>query len=118
MVKYSEEQIDSLFQSLSDPTRRDILLRTSQKELDVTEIASHYKISLPAISKHLKVLGKADLVVNRKKGRERYYRANPKAILEVQRYIDYYTKYWNDRFDNLESYLSEENLKKEVKKDE
>lgn len=106
MVKYTGQQIDNIFQSLSDSTRRDILHRIIQKELDVTEIASHYKISLPAVSKHLKVLENADLVKYEKKGRKRIYTANPKAILEIQRYIDYYTKYWNDKFDNLEKYLN------------
>jgi len=109
MVKYNDAQIDNIFQGLSDSTRRDILSRIIQKELDVTEIASHYKMSLPAVSKHLKVLENADLVVNKKKGRARLYSANPKTLIEIQRYIDYYTKYWNDKFDNLEKYLNKKN---------
>ena len=112
MVKYSEKQIDSLFQSLADSTRRDIILRIIQKELGVTEIAKPYKISLPAVSKHLKVLESADLVVRKKRGRQRYYIANPKALLEIQKYIEFYTKFWNKQFDKLEDFLKEKKVKK------
>ena len=112
MVKYSTNQIDSIFQSLADSTRRDILLRILNKELDVTEIASKYKMSLPAVSKHLKVLEKADLVIYKKEGREHYYKANPRALLEIQKYIDYYTKFWNDKLDNLEKFLKRKRVGK------
>lgn len=101
MVKYSEEHINEIFSGLADPTRRDIIHRLVQKELDVTEIAGAYKMSMPAVSKHLKILKNADLVSERKEGRMRFYWANPKAIMEIQRYIDFYTKFWSDKFDKL-----------------
>lgn len=112
MVKYSENKIDNIFQSLADATRRDIILRIIQKELGVTEIASAYKMSLPAISKHLKVLEQADLIMGEKRGRERYYLANPKALLEIQKYIEFYTRFWNKQFDKLDDFLKREKVKK------
>ena len=66
MVKYSDEHINGIFSGLADPTRRDIIHRLVQKELNASEIASGYKISMPAVSKHLKVLKSADLVSERK----------------------------------------------------
>ena len=113
MVKYSEEQINDIFSGLADPTRRDIIHRLIQKELAVSEIAGEYKISMPAVSKHLRVLEKAELVFYTKKGREKIYGANPKAILEIQRYIDFYTRFWSDKFDKLADYFE----KKERKED-
>ena len=111
MVKYNDNQIDQIFQSLADSTRRDILNRVSKEKLDVTQIASKYEMSLPAVSKHLRVLESAELIEYKKKGREKIYTANPRTLLEIQKYIDYYTKYWNDRFDNLENYLKHKKQK-------
>lgn len=112
MVKYSANQMDDIFQSLADSTRRDILHRIIQSELRVSEIASVYDMSLPAVSKHLKVLEQADLVSFEKKGREKVYTVNPRAILEIQKYIEFYTKFWNKSFDNLEKFLKREKVKR------
>lgn len=115
MVKYSEQQIDLIFQSLADPTRRDILHRIIQQELNVGDIASSYKISLPAVSKHLRVLEKADLVTQRKEGRDKFFTANPRALLEIQKYIEFYTKFWNERFNSVEKLLKERRDKKHAR---
>ncbi len=111
MVKYSERQIDSMFHSLADSTRRDIISRIIREELRVGEIASNYKMSLPAVSKHLKVLERADLVLYEKSGREKIYSANPRALLEIQKYIEFYTKFWNKHLDNVEEYLKNKHRK-------
>ena len=108
MVKYSEEQINDIFSGLADPTRRDIVHRLIQKELAVSEIAGEYKISMPAVSKHLRVLEKAELVFYTRIGREKFYGVSPKAILEIQRYIDFYTRFWSDKFDKIDGHLEKQ----------
>jgi DNA-binding transcriptional ArsR family regulator len=115
MVKYSETQINSIFQSLADPTRRDILTRITRRELNVSRIAKNYKMSLPAISKHLRVLENAELVIKRQEGRDRIYTVNPRALLEIQRYIEFYTKFWDIRFNKIENMLKQKGVKKNAK---
>lgn len=91
MVKYSH--IDDIYGSLSDPTRREILLKISDGNLDLSKLAQDQKISLPAVSKHLKVLEKAKLIKRERQGREY------KFTLEVA------AKYWIEQFKNLEKFL-------------
>lgn len=112
MVKYSTEKIDRIFYSLSDSTRRKILERVSIKSLNVSEIAKPFDISLPAISKHLKILERAKLVQRQRIGREFRFRLSPKPLREVSRYISYYSKFWNEKLDNLEKYLKKGGEKK------
>lgn len=110
MVKYtqsvsSEEQIDLIFHSLSDPTRRGILQRLAVSELTVTEIAKPYEMSLPAISKHLKILEQARLVGRSKHGREHQIHLEAKGLQKGADYIAFYKKFWNTRLGNLEKFL-------------
>ena len=105
MVEYSL-QLDSIFGSLADPTRRDILRRVAKKELSVGEISKPYKLTFAAISKHLKVLEKAKLIIKRKKGREQMVLMAPKTIDAASDYLETYKKVWDDRLDSLEAYLS------------
>lgn len=97
MVKY--QPIDSIYSSLSDSTRRTILERIKNENLDLAEIAKEYNISLPAVSKHLKVLEKADLITRQKKGREYTFTLKEAA------------KFWINQFQLLEQFLEN---KKEV----
>jgi len=123
MVKYSattekktrlgpleSRYMDMAFGALNDSTRREILERLSQeKRLTVTEIASPYikekKMSLPAVSKHIKILHQSALIDIKTEGRMRVVIANPKAFLKIQKYIDYYVKFWNTHMDHMEEYL-------------
>ena len=73
MVKYQDNNLDATFSALSDPTRRAILARLAQGEAQVTELAEPFGISLPAVSKHLKVLEKAQLITRHKGGRMRRF---------------------------------------------
>jgi len=118
MVKYSQKlqsleskYMDMAFGALNDATRREILERLAQeKRLTVTQIASPYvkekKMSLPAVSKHIKILHQSALIDIKTEGRMRIVIANPKAFLKIQQYMDYYAKFWNDHMDHMEEYLS------------
>lgn len=97
--------IDLVFLSLADPTRRDILRRVAREELSVTEISEPYKLTFAAISKHLKVLEKAELVVKRRRGKEQLVRMAPKTVDEAAGYLAEYKKLWDNRLDALEAYL-------------
>ncbi|HEX8390556.1 MAG TPA: metalloregulator ArsR/SmtB family transcription factor [Candidatus Saccharimonadales bacterium] len=99
--------MDTIFASLADPVRRDILERVAQFELTVNEIALHYDISLAAVSKHLKVLELADLITKRKEGRKVMVMANREAITQAEEYLAGYRQYQQRRFDALEQTINE-----------
>lgn len=97
--------LDAIFRSLADPTRRDILRRVAKKEMSIGDIAKPYKMSLAAISKHLKILEQARLVIKRRQGKEQIVQLSPVAFKEAAGYLAQYEQMWNDRFDALENYL-------------
>ncbi len=106
MVEYSL-QLDSVFSSLADPTRRDILRRVSQQELSVGTIAKSYTLTFAAISKHLKVLEKANLIQKHKRGKEHMIQLVPQTFADADAYLRLYRELWETRFDALEQYLKE-----------
>lgn len=97
--------LDTVFQALSDPIRRDILRRVTGKELSVGEVAGVYAISLAAVSKHLKVLEGARLVRRRKEGRSYLISLDPKSLEEADRYLERYRRTWEDRYEKLDALL-------------
>lgn len=105
MVEHSLE-LDSIFGALADPIRRDILLRGLKEEMSIGDIAKPYKLTFAAISKHLKVLEKAKLIVKRKKGRQQFVKLSPEAFADASQYLKEYERIWNSRLDSLETYLS------------
>ena len=108
-----EEQLDSVFAALADPTRRAILSRLAKGERSVTELAEPFDMSVPAVSKHLKVLERAGLI---ERGREAQYRPcklNAEPLKEVASWVERYRKHWEESFDRLDDYLKE--LQKEKK---
>jgi DNA-binding transcriptional ArsR family regulator len=107
MVEYPMN-LDLIFSSLADPTRRDIFQRVTGSELSVNEIALHYKMSLAAVSKHLKILEQAKLIIKHRKGRQQLVKAAPSTLKSVQDYLSQYEQLWNERFDSLEDYLKKE----------
>jgi DNA-binding transcriptional ArsR family regulator len=86
MIEYTLP-LDAIFNSLADPTRRDILTRLQRGMINVTDIAEPYDISLAAVSKHLKVLEQAQLIIKCKQGRERYAQLAPQAMAQASEYI-------------------------------
>lgn len=107
MVEYTL-QLDSIFSSLADSTRRDILRRVLEAELTVSEIAAPYDMSLAAISKHLKILEKAQLIMKRRHGKQLFVSAQPDTLKQANEYLQDYQTLWNDRHDMLETLLKEE----------
>jgi DNA-binding transcriptional ArsR family regulator len=98
-------RLDSVFGSLADPTRRDILKRVSRRELSVGDIAKPYDLTLQAISKHLAVLEKAKLIRKRRKGREQFVSLSPAALKEADDFLRNYRRMWEERLDRLETFL-------------
>lgn len=110
MVEYSLD-LDLVFSSLSDSTRRDILQRVSREELSVSEIAHKYKnLTLAAISKHLKVLEKAQLIVKRRQGKQQYIQLAPAALKGAESYLQQYAAILSNRLDSLEAYIIKEDI--------
>ncbi len=107
MVEYTMD-LDSVFGSLADPTRRDILQRLMSAELTIGEIASHYDLTFAAISKHLKVLEKAKLIIKQRRGKEQVVQISPRTLAYADEYIEQYRNLWEARFDALEALLKSE----------
>ncbi|MEJ2193679.1 MAG: metalloregulator ArsR/SmtB family transcription factor [Ignavibacteriaceae bacterium] len=101
-------RIDDVFSALADQNRREILLMLTDKKMTVNSIAENFKISRPAISKHLKVLLNTNLVSSRQKGRERYYQLNVEPLKQVRDWLKFYDKFWDTKLNSLINYLEEE----------
>lgn len=99
-------RLDAIFQCLSDPTRRDILHRLARNALAVGEVAAPYSMSLAAVSKHLKILESAKLVIKKRLGKQQVVMISPTALKEASTYLRQYEQLWNERLDRLEQYLS------------
>ncbi|HSG70435.1 MAG TPA: metalloregulator ArsR/SmtB family transcription factor [Planctomycetaceae bacterium] len=97
---------DTIFQSLADPTRRDILKRVSAGPLSIKEIAEPYKMSFAAVAKHVAVLGRARLVTKKRVGKEQLVSASAKTIKTAAEYFRQYEDMWNTRFDALGKLLA------------
>ena len=107
MVEYTnEDKLDLVFHALADATRRSLLEKVKESPKRVTDLASEYSISLNAVSKHLKVLEKAELIQRKVSGRVHFCEANPAELERVQKWIEHYTSFWNQRLDQLENFVS------------
>jgi len=111
MVNYSPSALDTTFAALSDATRRGILSRLALGETSVSDLAAPYKMSLPAVSKHLRVLESAGLIARHKDGRVHRCRLTPAPMKSAAEWIEYYKRFWEEQFDSLAAYLEEENEK-------
>lgn len=100
------DTLSATFAALSDPTRRAILARLAQGEATVKELAEPFAMSLPAISKHLKVLERAGLITQGRKAQWRPCRIEPAPLQEAADYFERYRQLWEARFDRLEDYLN------------
>ena len=111
------DKLDRTFAALADPTRRAILARLAGGETSVTELAQPFEMSLPAVSKHLKVLERAGLIV---RGRERQWRparleAGP--LKEVADWAEHYRSFWQESYERLDEYLEELQVRGKEKDD-
>ena len=102
-----EDRLSSTFAALADPTRRAILARLASGETSVTALAEPFEMSLPAISKHLKVLEKAGLISRGRDAQWRPCRIEPAALQDVDGWLDHYRHFWSASLDRLETYLEE-----------
>ena len=108
MVKYSVGQIDATFRALADPTRRSILERLADGEARVTELAQPYDISLPAISRHLRVLRRAGLIEQEADGRIRRCRLRAEPLRDAADWLKQYQIFWEDQLASLADFVEQE----------
>jgi len=101
------DHLSTTFAALADPTRRAILARLSQGETSVTELAKPFNMSMPAISKHLKVLERAGLITRGREAQWRPCKIEPMALKSLDEWLDQYRQFWEQRLDRLEDYLRE-----------
>jgi DNA-binding transcriptional ArsR family regulator len=99
------DTLSATFAALADPTRRAILARLAQGETSVTELADPFDISLPAVSKHLKVLERAGLIERGREAQWRPCKLTPAPLAEASTWIEGYRELWETRLDRLEAYL-------------
>lgn len=104
MVNYSAT-LDQTFSALSDPTRRAIISKLANGEVPIMEIAEPFDMSLPAVSKHIRVLEHAGLVVRRKEGRTHYCRLNAKPLQDAAKWLVFYQQFWDAKLDSLATFL-------------
>ena len=105
MVEYTFS-LDNVFGALADPTRRDILSRVARQEMSVGEIAQHYHLTFAAVSKHLKVMEKAQMIIKRRRGKRQFVHLSPTALKSADDYLEAYRKLWETRLDALDNYLA------------
>lgn len=105
------DQLSETFGALADPTRRAILARLAAGEASVTELASPFAMSMPAISKHLKVLERAGLIARGREAQWRPCRLRAGPLQDVAGWVEHYRQFWERSFDRLDDYLRE--LKKQ-----
>ena len=103
----SSEHLDATFSALADPTRRAILARLASGETSVSELAEPFEMSMPAISKHLKVLQRAGLIERGREAQWRPCRLAAGPLKDASDWLDHYRRFWEEAFDRLEDYLRE-----------
>jgi len=108
------DPLTETFSALADPTRRAILARLAKGESSVTELACPFDMTLPGISKHLKVLERAGLIARSREAQWRPCRLEARRLREVADWVEHYRRFWEESFDRLDDYLKE--LKAKEKK--
>jgi len=96
-----------VFQAISDPIRREIILLLSENKLTLNGVSENFKISRPAISKHVRILEECGLVTINQQGRERYCIVNPEPLNEVYDWLSYFDKFWDKKLNSLKKLLEE-----------
>ncbi|TMB68211.1 MAG: helix-turn-helix transcriptional regulator [Chloroflexi bacterium] len=107
VIATTPDPISNTFAALADPTRRAILARLAPGEASVTELAEPFKMTLPAVSKHLKVLGRAGLIARGREAQWRPCRLQAGPLKDADEWIERYRRHWEESFDRLDSYLQE-----------
>jgi DNA-binding transcriptional ArsR family regulator len=100
-------QVDVVFSALSNPVRREVLMRLRRGPRPASELASGFDIGRPAVSEHLQVLRKARLIREEPRGRERYYHLDPRPLEEVEAWLEGFKRFWKQRLTALEELLDQ-----------
>jgi DNA-binding transcriptional ArsR family regulator len=103
-----EERLDRLFRALGDPTRRSMLRRLARGPATVGDLAEPYEMTLPAASKHLRVLERAGLLRRRIHGRVHRCSLNPRQLIEARQWLDHYRRFWDETLDSLARHLDDD----------
>jgi DNA-binding transcriptional ArsR family regulator len=106
VVKDSQRELDALFSALADPTRRDILVRLAEGDAPVTKLAEPLPISLPAVSRHLRVLESAGLVARRKDGRVHRISLAAEPMVDALEWMAFFGRFWEHQLDALERFFA------------
>jgi DNA-binding transcriptional ArsR family regulator len=113
----STGDLNATFAALADPTRRAILARLVSGEASVTDLASPFKMSLPAVSKHLKVLERAGLIARSREAQWRPCRLEAGPLKDAANWLEHYRRFWEESFDRLEEYLRDLQKRESQKKE-
>jgi DNA-binding transcriptional ArsR family regulator len=108
------DHLSATFSALADPTRRAILARLASGETNVSELAKPFEMTMPAVTKHLKVLQRAGLITQGRQAQWRPCRLEAGPLREISDWVEQYRRFWEESFDRLDEYLKE--LQKEEKK--
>lgn len=106
MINNKQHPLDLVFGALAHPIGRGILARLATGEATVTELAKPFKVSAPAITRHMRILEQAGLLSRTKQGREHHCRMEQRRMQDAEAWIEDHRKFWNERFDALENYLN------------
>src|SRR5437899_2650502 len=109
------DRLSATFAALADPTRRAILARLASGETTVSELAEPFEMSLPAISKHLKVLERAGLIARSREAQWRPCRLEAAPLKDIADWLEHYRRFWEQSFDRLEEYLRDLQMKEKLK---
>lgn len=104
-MQATAERLDATFAALANPTRRAIVARLASGEASVTELAEPFQMTLPAVSKHLKVLERAGLITRGRKAQWRPCRLEGDRLKDVAEWVEIYRRFWDERYDRLDDYL-------------
>ncbi|MBA2870248.1 DNA-binding transcriptional ArsR family regulator [Anoxybacillus calidus] len=108
----SAAQKHDIFQAIADPTRRKILKLLADKKLPVTAISRHFPMSRTAVSKHLRILSESKLVSVEKAGREKLYKLQPEALLELKEWLSFFEQFWDNKISMLKYFVENEEIGK------
>ena len=114
----SPDHLSTTFAALADPTRRAILARLAEGEASVTELAEPFEMSLPAISKHLKVLERAGLIARSRSAQWRPCRLQAAPLRDAVDWLEHYRRFWDESFDRLDDYLRELQARERPERDD
>lgn len=116
MTTMTPDRLSKTFAALADPTRRAILSRLASGEVSVSELAKPFEMSLPAVSKHLRVLEHAGLIERGREAQWRPSRLKAEPLRDVADWVEHYRRFWEESFDRLDEYLQQ--LQQKEKKDD